>query len=159
VNAFFANRGDFSDKVDPDVLEKINLSLQPYQIQGGLLKRDTMLGERALQQSDNSDSDYPVERPTLLSRDSDLINTRSQAVIFESNFPVMSFYLKSRHRYRQVKADFSHDRAYFVGVREIAFTREQHTRAHDNQFYIEPPNDFENVETNDFVNINGILVS
>lgn len=158
VNRFFSNRGDFSDKVDPDVLEKINLSLQPYQTQGGLLKRDTMLGERTLLQADNSDSDYPTERRISLSGDSDLINTRSQAIIFENNFPVMNFYLKSRHRYRQVKADFTYDRAYFVGVREIALTREQHTKAHDNQFYIEPPSDFENVETNDFLNDDGVLV-
>ena len=70
----------------------------------------------------------------------------------------MFFYLTCRHGYRTISGEFSHDRAYFAGVNEIAFTRENYTAAHDNTQYTEPGADLQNIERNDFESVDGVWV-
>jgi hypothetical protein len=59
-----------------------------------------------------------------------------EPVIIEKSYPVMFFYVTSRdmaivllHR------KFAQDRAYFVGVNEIAFTRERYDTRSDTDLY------------------------
>ncbi len=49
-----------------------------------------------------------------------------------------------------------HDRAYFVGVREISFTRDSYTAATDTDHYIEVAGDLQS-ERNDFLYDHGVL--
>ncbi len=79
-------------------------------------------------------------------------------LVEELSYPVLFFYLKARHRYREVQATFQHHRAYFVGIREIAFLRDNYARATDTTNYIEMGGDNVNLERNDFVHNNTALV-
>lgn len=155
VVSFLRDRSDFSDQIDPVMLDKINFALQPYQerIQSWA-KSDYLLGlySRSITEGDVQ----PSERANVKASP-ELGELRHAEVVFENDYPVMFFFLTCRHKYREVVAPFSHNRAYFVGIREIAFTRENYTTAYDNTQYIEPAGDLLNVERNDLVAHDGVL--
>lgn len=155
--AAFLNDANHADRVDPIMLTKINLVMQPYtQHPANFATRDSLLGQYV---TDTIPNDYPIEAPTLALTDrSDLSVLRSEAVVMESDFPVMFFYLTCRHAYREIVAEFSHDRAYFAGVREISFSRERYTAAYDTSLYIEPGGDLMNTDRNDFTTDGGRFV-
>lgn len=159
VRSLVLNRSDASDRVDAETLQKINLSMRPFQERLSAWTKDTLEGAlQSLSDALVGTSDYPIERSEDMIEPPDVFALRNTAVIFEQNYPVMFFYLTCRHKYREVIANFDHDRAYFAGVREVAFTRDTYTVAHDNTQYIEPGADTNNLERNDFVrNEDGIL--
>lgn len=146
------------DRVDADVLYKINLSLAPYRNHPSTFaKSDYLIGAYAQAAAEVNPS-YPVERaPTSPTRFDDVSVLRNTQVRYEQNMPVMFFYLTARHKYKEVTAPFSYNRAYFVGIREIAFTRENYTVAFDSTQYVEPAGDLLNVERNDFVTRDGVM--
>lgn len=153
----FLKDTSYADRVDPTILSKINLVMQPYSRHpSNFATRDSLLGQYV---QDTTPTEYPTEAPTTALTDhSDLTVLRNEAVVFESDYPVMFFYLTSRHAYREVTAEFSHDRAYFAGVREISFSRERYTTAYDNKLYIEPGGDLLNTALNDFTMSDGRFV-
>jgi hypothetical protein len=161
ARTFFANRDDLSDQVDPGVLAQINLSLDAYRQNPAIFAKDTFLpGQTVRQMATGSTTDYPTEQGSVpgTSQFAEIQTLRSESVAFENDFPVTFFYLTCRHAYRVVTADLSHDRAYFAGVNEIAFTRENYATAHDNTQYIEPGLDLQNIQRNDFRSEDGAMV-
>lgn len=159
LQRFLTTRTDLSDQVDSETLSKINLALRPYLDQPAYRSKpdDYLLSTQAIAQAQSDQTDYPVERNTTTS--TDVVALRDMTVVFEQMMPVMFFYLTCRHRYREVSATFDHNRAYFAGVREIAFQREHYTVAADTGLYIETGADFINTERNDFVpGDNGLVV-
>lgn len=152
VTSFLRDQSDSSDQVDLTTLGKINQVLQPFSQNPALsAKYDFLLGSVVRSQAQLT-PDYPVEAgdpPPV--RSDDVMVLRDESIVVEQNYPVMFFYLTCRHAYREVLAPLSHDRAYFVGVREIAFTRERYTTAHDTPLYIEAVNDENGLERNDFL--------
>jgi hypothetical protein len=156
VNSAVVPVGPFVDQVDSDTLNRINLSMQPYRDNPAMWgKNDYILTQQA---QENLGVAYPTEGGSLTATQVEIQSLRNREVAFENDYPVMYFYLTCRHGYREVTAAFSHDRAYFAGINEIAFTRERYTQAHDNTQYIEPGADLLNMERNDFVNDGGGLV-
>lgn len=151
VTQFLQNRGDQSDQVDSTTLAKINTALAPYQQHPSVFaKSDYLLGDYAKQASVLT-ADYPTELDPSTIDSPDVRELRNEAVIFESDYPVMFFYLTCRHKYREVTAEFSHNRAYFVGVREVAFTRENYTVTNDTTMYQDAFGDITNAARNDFL--------
>jgi hypothetical protein len=63
----------------------------------------------------------------------------------------MNFYMPCRHQYKKSLSVFENDRAYFAGVREIAFERDYYAANTDNAVYTETAGDEDNIESNDFV--------
>jgi hypothetical protein len=156
VSNYLSSVDDLSDRLDPIMLDKIKVALTPYRSQiSSFANPDTLLGGITTAVNVNS-SDYPVERDTVSYADSQQL--RNTAVIFENNYPVMFFYLTCRHAYRTIKATFDNDKAYFAGIKQVAFTRENYTVAFDTQVYIEPHGDLLNTERNDFAQVEGSLV-
>lgn len=150
IFGFFTERTDISDRVDPETLNRIKLTLAPYQQSPGRMSKglEYILGLYA----DTPDANYPVERVIRPRADTtEVSSVNRQALIIEQNYPAMFFYLKARHKYREISAAFREDRAYFVGIRELAFTRDQYTTASDSELYIETLADFQNVQRNDFL--------
>jgi hypothetical protein len=82
---------------------------------------------------------------------SDVSTLNRDQVVLEQDYPVMFFYLTARHKYREVQAPFSHDRAYFVGIRELSFIRQHYATATDDRLYVESNVDTANAERNDFL--------
>jgi hypothetical protein len=152
VTGFLSDRGDASDRIDTTTLNRINLVLDPYRKHPALRGyASTLLGDYA-RQTVSVNEDYPVEgaRP-LTPTTPDVSSLNRERVVLEQDYPVMSFFLTCRHKYREIEATFTHDRAYFVGVRQIAFLRDNYMTAFDTGTYIEPAADTLNVERNEFV--------
>lgn len=159
VNDFLRTREDYSDQVDPIMASKISTALTPYTTQPNQRgMADSLLTSMAISSADPTiPVDYPVEYTTT-GLFPDIIELRSSQTVFENQYPVMFFYLTCRHKYREITASLSHDRAYFVGIREVAFTRDNYSIPFDGEHYIESGADFVNTERNDFTNDNGVLV-
>lgn len=159
LDSFLRDRSSYSDQMDPIMSSKIQTVLTPYinhPVQRG--NQDSLLTNMARAASNNNlPVDYPVEY-TSTGLFPDVIELRNSQVVFENQYPVMFFYLTCRHRYRELSAPLSHDRAYFAGVREIAFTRDNYSIPHDDNQYTEVGADFTNAEFNDFTSDNGVLV-
>ncbi len=149
LSGFFQNRTDRSDEIDAETLIKINTIMQPYRAGTTGLVGYALDGESTTQ---------AFELPT----DRDIISTVSSlnrgAVVFEQDYPVMFYYLTCRHRYREVSATLTHDRAYFAGIRQIAFLRERYTNQTDTMLYVEIGGDSVNLATSDFVRSDNSLV-
>lgn len=152
VTSFLSDRSDNSDRIDIDTLNKIDLVLDPYRKHPALRGyATTLLGDYARQTVDQS-ADYAVEGARASSApSSDVSSLNRDRVVIEQNYPVMFFYLTCRHKYREIEAKFSYDRAYFAGVREIAFLRDNYMTAFDTGTYIEPAADTQNIERNEFI--------
>jgi hypothetical protein len=155
ITNFLNDRTDLSDQVDPIMLQKINLVMSPYEDHFiNWAKTNTIQGAFALSETDRQNA--PVERATVPAPE--VGELRNIQVVYEQSFPVMFFYLTCRHKYREIVAPLAQDRAYFVGIRELAFTREHYSTAHDNTEYIEPGADLLNTERNDFESQDGVMV-
>ena len=151
VTSFLSDRTDVSDRIDPKTLDKINLVMNNFRQHPALRgSADTLLARYARETVDYT-VDYSIEYgPPTPVANADVSSLNRDAVVIEQNFPVMFFYLTCRHAYREVEAKLSHDRAYFVGVRELAFLRDNYMTAFDTGTYIEAQGDSQNIEINDF---------
>lgn len=152
VVSYLRTRDDLSDQLDSTMLAAVNFTLNPF-LQDPRIANvaRTLLGEV---NASNVPTNPLVESLPADPRVRSLVATLNrEAVVFEQTFPVMFFYLACRHRYRHVTAPLTHDRAYFAGVREIAFTRERYSVASDTALYVETMGDYQNADTNDFLNI------
>lgn len=150
VERFVGTRDDLSDVVDASTRAQINTILQPFVYDARIRNTArTLLGESLA--LDNTGNAYPVESVTTQLPVSNAVSSLDRdAVVFEQSFPVMYFYIPARHRYRYVSASLSHDRAYFAGVREVAFLRERFGVESDLPVYSETLGDFFNADRNDF---------
>jgi hypothetical protein len=152
IVTFLQDRGDFSDQVDPDTLAKINLSMTPFREHPALRGDDNSVLASQVIAAISGSTDYPVETlAASIPPEDSLTSISNKQSLLEKNYPVMFFYLTSRHRYREVEALLERDRAYFVGIRELVLLRENHLEASDNQQYIEANTDLLSVEQNDFL--------
>jgi hypothetical protein len=137
-------------EVDYSTLIKIRANLQQYQEPPASLvkSQDYLLSLSTLAQQSN----YPVENLVrAIANTTDVSNLNREALLLEQAYPKMFFYLTSRHAYREVEANFSEDRAYFAGIRELAFTRDTYSVASDNEVYVDTLTDFANAFRNDFL--------
>lgn len=148
LKQFLTDRQDASDRVDPTTLGQIKLAFNRYArhpaSNGPLDYIYTNYGPGA-------GNNYAVEAtsaPAIVSTDVSSLNR--QSLIIEQNYPVMFFYVPSRHTYREVSADLTYNRAYFAGIREIAFLRDNYGTQYDGNLYIEGIGDNTNVDRNDF---------
>ncbi|WP_028058411.1 hypothetical protein [Candidatus Solirubrobacter pratensis] len=143
---------DLTNLVDPQTQALISVAMRPYLSDPAVRNvARNLLGEVALTALSTPGS-YPVETLPPTSAVSTAVSSLDrEAVIFEQTFPVMYFFVACRHRYREVSAVLDQDRAYFVGINEIAFTRENYSVESDTAMYMEHMGDFVNAERNDFI--------
>jgi hypothetical protein len=141
---------DSSLMVDSDTLAKIRTVMQPYLDQPALLGRsDYLIGQYV--SSSTPATDYSTEVIDKSRAFTEEVSSLERTpVIVEKSYPVMFFYLTCRHAYRVAAATFEKDRAYFVGINEIAFSRTRFNSASDTDLYIESVGDLVNVQRNDF---------
>lgn len=96
---------------------------------------------------------YPLENINLAVADTSQVSTINRdPLILEKNFPVMFFYVNCRHGYKEAYARFNEDKAYFAGVKNVVFQRNNHAIESDEGTYMYGTGSFDlNVKTNDFV--------
>jgi hypothetical protein len=151
TKAFYSTRDDKSDIIDSQTRAQINTILTPflYDARTRTVAR-SLLGESVVLNTTTSGD--PVESIASGGPVSNAVSSLDrEAVVFEQSFPVMFFYLPCRHRYRHVSATLAQDRAYFVGMREVAFIRERYRAESDLPMYVETLGDHGNSERNDFI--------
>lgn len=142
---------DTSNQIDEQTMSHISTELRPYSRQPAERAKglEYLVAEYA---QDTINLSYPVEQVTPARADTTQVSQLDREnLVVEANYPVMFFYVPSRHTYRVVEAPFTNDRAYFVGIRELAFTREHYTVASDQSMYVENLGDWQNVIRNDFL--------
>ncbi len=145
--------------VDANTLLRIQTSLRPFAAQPITLGRyGDLLRQIAMPESSNFNN-YSTEVPTAASASMGEVSSLNRdALIVEKQFPVTSFYLPCRHFYMTSTASFIEDRAYFAGIKEVAFTREHYASQFDNDLYIETAGDTLNIEINDFQSVDNTWV-
>lgn len=147
----FLSASDPSDLLDASTLAQVSAELRPYHKQPGTRAThlNSLLGQYV---AETAVGEYPTERTTIQRADTTSVSSVDRmAVLVEQNMPVMFFYIPCRHVYKKLQADFQDGKAYFAGIREIAFTREHYTAASDQSMYVENMGDFTNVLRNDFI--------
>lgn len=149
----------FIDQVDLETATKIKIAFKPFQSSTSSWFNDDLLGQVAAYNtpSNGVGSEQPLELDNV--DFSDTLALRNTDVAFENDVPAMFFFVTCRHKYRELLAKFTHNRAYFVGVKQIAFGRQNYSTTHDSDQYIEPSGDLLNMERNDFVQNDGVLVA
>jgi hypothetical protein len=99
---------------------------------------------------------FPVESIRRPVADTEFVTTADRdSVQMDREFPAMSFYLPTRHQYKRSRATFENDRAYFAGVKQVAFYRDYYSSEADLSLYSETAGDEINLEINDLVLENG----
>lgn len=144
------------NQVSPQTLTQINTNLAPYTLPIGA----TVTGNSILSQfmrSSVNPYNYPVESlnvPTAVNTTVVSVPNRDQIVAQEQQ-PNMFFFITCRHAYQMTQADFEYNRAYFVGLRQAVFLREDYAVPQNQSLYIENAGDNQNAYFNDFVSLNG----
>jgi len=95
---------------------------------------------------------YPLENISLAKADTSQVSTINRdALILEKDFPVMFFYVDCNHDYKEAYARFEDDKAYFAGVKNVVFQRNNHAVQNDEGTYMYATGTFDlNVKRNDF---------
>jgi hypothetical protein len=151
VAAFLSDRTDQSDEVETALIDQISLATKPYRTRpiNRASNLDALLANMAISQTQAA---YSTERINSATADTTQVSSLDrEQLIVENNYPVMFFYLTCRHKYRELETYFEDNKAYFVGVRELAFTREHYVQASDTAMYTENLGDFTNAWRNDFI--------
>lgn len=131
-------------KTDPNPYAKHPLSLSPqHSLLGQYMPRGTM-------------TNFPTESIRRPVADTEMVTTKNrESVQMDREFPAMSFYLPTRHQYKRSRATFENDRAYFAGIKQVAFYRDYYASETDAPIYSETAGDETNLEINDLVLENG----
>lgn len=146
-----------NNEIDPDTLLAIQMSFQPFtNTPSGLGRFGDILHDYASISTTNYSTEVPS---TAIAVTDEVSSLNRESVVVEKGFPVTSFYLTCRHKYRLTQAAFENDKAYFVGVKEVAFTREHYAVKFDNPLYIETTGDAVNTERLDFETVNETWVT
>lgn len=146
---FVSAEPSLADQVDPETLTKIKTLFRPY------LRKPFDTGKSGYALSDYAfllnEEPYSTEAITRdRAETAEVSSLDREQVVIEKNFPVMSFPIQCRHKYRTVSAKFGQDIGYFAGIKEIAFTRDHYSARYDHPAYIESAGDNVNIERNDF---------
>jgi hypothetical protein len=155
LNNFLETEGAVDEnRVDASTLLRIRQSFVPFLSQPFFQGRFGDILRQYAAPNTSTLTNYPTEVQTIPLVDlGEVSSLDRESLVVDKQFPVTSFYLTCRHYYKQSVSDFEQDRAYFVGLREIAFTREHFDSKFDHPLYIETAGDNVNIERNDFASL------
>lgn len=147
LSNFLKREPTTANVADQRTLEQIRFKMRPFldspfsRGQSGFILKDYLDAEDVYATETISRARQQLVDVTAFDRDQ---------IIVEKTEPVFYYHLTARHRYRVSSGLFERDRAYFAGVKEVAFTRELYSQRSDLPLYIDMFADGQNVERNDF---------
>ena len=144
--------GPAANRVDPETLDRIELTINTYlKPPAARANPLTLLGVKAQFNAANQPG-YPVEgTPEFTGNTSVAVSGLDrQAIVLDESMPVMFFWVTCRHEYKEQRAKFENNRAYFAGLKELSFMRHQYSVVGDTELYIEAGTDDTNTELSDF---------
>lgn len=155
LKRFLSAEPSLADQADAETLGQIKLAFRPFLNSPHSLGRFGDLLFEYGNPSDEQRQNYSTEviRRARAQTGQVAADDLDQIVV-EKQYPVMSFFLTCRHRYKLSSSYFERDQAYFAGVKEVAFTREHYASKFDHPLYIESAGDNVTVERNDFATKN-----
>jgi hypothetical protein len=133
-------------------LRNINTSFDQFRLHPGYnAGNDTAVDKAATLQSINNFFNYSVEQISKTQAQTAIVSTTERNhLLLEKQMPVMYFYTTSRHGYREAKAKFDNNKAYFVKIKEVKFERNNHNVISDKDIYKFAAGDNANFEHCDF---------
>lgn len=141
-----------ANRVDPETLRQIELQINTY-TKPPAARSDplTLLGAKAAANAEAA-VNYPVEgEPQFRGTPSIAVSgLNRQALVLDESTPVMYFWVTCRHEYKEAKAKFEANKAYFAGLKELAFLRSQYSVEADANIYLETGTDDTNTLLSDF---------
>lgn len=142
--------------IDPSVLAQINTNLAPYTAP----LNQNVTGNSVLANFVRASLrryELPVEElKVITAANTETVSVpEREQIVEEEQSPDMYFFITSRHFYQLAQAEFEFNRAYFVGIKELALLREDYNILRDNPLYIETAGDNQNTLLNDFFSVNG----
>jgi len=141
-----------ANQADPKTLRLIETTINTYtKPPAARQNATTLLGIRANINSEQQTS-YPVEgEPRFRGTPTQAVSGLDrQAIVTEESIPAMFFWVTCRHEYKELRALFEHDVAYFAGLKELFFVRNQYSTTSDTAHYVEAGTDDTNTERSDF---------
>jgi hypothetical protein len=129
-------------QVDQTTLQNISTALLPFSLQPtDLSNNNSLLGQIASQATAalSTLQAYPQERirPSYIPLAPYTSSRLRDPLMQQKQQPDMYFFATCRHTYRKATAKFTNDRAYFAGVRELAFLRDNYNIPRDTPVYWE----------------------
>ena len=140
-----------ANQADPTTLRLIETTINTYtKPPAARANATSLLGIHANINSEKPG--YPVEgEPQFRGTPSAAVSGLDrQAVVTEESIPAMFFWVTCRHEYKEQIAALEHDVAYFAGLKELFFIRNQYSPTADAEQYIETGTDDTNTERSDF---------
>lgn len=150
----YFNPANANAGIDPTTLAQIDLVMDQFEAPlGTYVNSNSTLGSfiSSLISGTNAPTSV-VEGGTLQPIDYSTVSTlQREPIVFEQSLPIMYFFVTCRHSYKELSAPFEYNRAYFAGVNEIAFIRNDYTIPADTPLYIESGGDLTNIDFTDWV--------
>jgi hypothetical protein len=146
-----------SNQVSPSMLVAMNMNVAPYTLPLGINVTGGSLLSQYVKSTATSIANFPLESLQVPTKANSTIvsSPNRDQIVNEENQPNLYFFINCRHNYQMSQAEFEYDRAYFVGLRSVAFLREDYGVTLDRSLYVETAGDNQNTLRNDFVSING----
>ena len=152
-----ASSGEAQDLADPTTLALIKQVINTYTQPPAAQAPDTMMGAAA-KSSSLKETNYPIEPNAAFNGPANFpVSSLDRTnIVIDQGTPVMFFYVTCRHEYKELTGLFAENKAYFAGLKQLAFLRESYTTTADGELYIETGADDINTERNDFVVEDGL---
>ena len=152
-----AESGEAQDLADPQTLSLINQVINTYTQPPAAQAPQTLMGE-AQKSASLKETNYPVEPNAAFNGPANFpVSSLDRTnIVIDQGTPVMFFYVTCRHAYKEQTGLFAENKAYYAGIKQLAFLRESYTTVADGNLYIETGADDVNTDRNDFVVEDGI---
>lgn len=145
--------GPALDVVDPTTLGNIKQVINTYtEPTAARANRNTLLGgQQSAEALQNKNSPVEAEPAYQGRKNLPVSSLDRNNVVFDQNMPVMFFYITCRHEYKEILGNFAEKKAYFAGLKALAFIRQSYSTTYDGELYLEAGADDVNTNRQDFV--------
>ena len=150
IRNLLIKNADGVESLDVTTYAKVKKSFDPFMDHPAMRSNfDSVLSNIILNNAQSAN--YPVEDKMITQAGTATVSTQDRNhLISEKTVPHMYFFVDSRHGYREAIAKLPEGKAYFVGIKEIAFQRRDHKVLSNDNMYVTISGNNYNLQTNDF---------
>lgn len=150
IRNLLIKNADGVESLDVTTYAKVKKSFDPFMDHPAMRSNfDSALSNIILNNAQTAN--YPIEDRMITQAGTATVSTQDRNhLISEKTVPHMYFFVDSRHGYREAIAKLPEGKAYFVGIKEIAFQRKDHKVLSNDNMYVTISGNNYNLQTNDF---------
>lgn len=153
LTTFLTTTADSIKNIDVGTYFKINTDIEPFfNLPSDRALENTAVARRANMSVDMTEkNNYTLEDRPIITGNTEIVSVKDRNhLIKEKTLPQMYFFLECRHQYREAVAKLTDGKAYFVGIKEIAFQKYDHSIKSDDSIYMSIAGDTINFTENNF---------